>query len=158
MPAHLRRRRGLPLALPRACGGDVMTPRVGDRALVAMPAPIVERIDAIVRQVRRGRVGGCSHLEADPVGMTCVQHPSRIRCGACHLQHGKSHTITAEFDCDVCGKHMPTSTELAVNLAHSVEVDVLVPIGRGRTAAVGVIIVSGWGACAEHFRMSGGGR
>lgn len=131
-------------------------PQIGDRAHVALPVELAVQVEAIVRRARRGRIGGCAHLDAVPVAMVCLLHPGGLVCPACYRTHSSTHTAAEEFGCDLCGAHMPTGTDMAVNLARTVELDTLVPIGRGRSAAVGVLVVAGWGACREHFHVIGG--
>ncbi len=75
-----------------------------------------------------------------------------MRCPSCHLRHAESHTDAEEYGCDVCGAHMPDTVDLSLIVTHPVEIDALVPIGRGRFAAVGYVVVGGWGACPSHFR------
>ncbi len=129
-----------------------MSPRIGQRALVAHPPEVVAQVEAISRRARRGRISGCSHLDQHPIAGVCLQHPSMLRCLACHGRHGEAHTAAEEFGCDICGAHMPDTVEMSLNMSQPIEVDVVVPIGRGRSAAIGVIVVTGWGACPSHFR------
>jgi hypothetical protein len=103
----------------------------------------------LVAGVRSGRVSGCRHLEHSPVAVGCVMHPGTVRCLPCAEAHTLTHTAAEEHDCDRCAGPLVTEDEHpAAVLVHTVEVDALVPIGRGRHAAVGVLVVGGYGLCA----------
>jgi len=92
---------------------------------------------------------GCVHLERQPIGFLCWQHPSVIRCVTCAQRHIAGHTEHVEHSCDVCGGHLdgPDGVGDHIGLAHRAEVDTTVSIGRGRRAAIGIVFVLGWGAC-----------
>lgn len=104
-----------------------------------------------VRQIEAGRLVGCVHLEHDPVGFLCWQHPTMARCHGCASAHVGTHSDAEEHGCDLCGQHMPTAASSLMALVQPIEVDALIPVGRGRSAAVGQVVVIGWGACAECF-------
>jgi hypothetical protein len=124
------------------------------------PPAVGDVIRKAIRKVETGRITGCVHLEDEPVGVICWQHPTMVRCQACASAHVKGHSVADEHGCDLCGEHMPTAASSLLALFQPVEVDALVPIGRGRVAAVGQVIVTGWGACVECFghHNSGGAR
>ena len=58
-------------------------------------------------------------------------------------------TVAARFPAEVGA--VITSALLA--LLQPIEVDALVPVGRGRVAAVGQVVFVGWGACVECFEV-----
>ena len=116
--------------------------------VAALPTDLDAQCRAILRKVtRHGR--GCVHLVDHPVGSVCVIHPMLVRCLACAARHVETHTSAEEFDCDLCGERIDRfdADEMSLMLAHLVEVDTTVSIGRGRRAAVGVVALTGWAAC-----------
>ncbi len=129
--------------------------KAAETFLTSFPPAIDGKVDAVVRRARRGRIGGCTHLADQPVATVCLMHPTFLRCVACGERHAEAHTAVEEFGCDICGAHLPDADDLSLFLTHPVEVDALVPIGRGRSAAVGVIVVGGWGCCPSHVHVAG---
>ena len=115
------------------------------------PPAVGAVIRKATRQIEAGRLMGCAHLEHDPVGIICWQHPTMVRCHDCAKAHVDAHSQVEEHGCDICGGDMPTSATSLLALVQPVEVDALVPIGRGRSAAVGQVVFIGWGACVECF-------
>lgn len=116
--------------------------------VAALPTDLDAQCRAILRTVaRHGR--GCVHLVDHPVGSVCVIHPMLVRCLDCANRHVATHSVAEEFDCDLCGERIDRygDDELSLMLAHLVEVDTTVSIGRGRRAAVGVVALTGWAAC-----------
>lgn len=116
---------------------------------VEFPPPVGIVIRKATRQVEAGRLVGCIHLERSPIGIVCWQHPTMVRCHECAQTHCEAHTVDEEHACDICGGHMPTMASSLLALLQPIEVDALVPIGRGRFAAVGQVVFVGWGACVE---------
>lgn len=117
-------------------------------ATIHLPAGVDQRCRDILDDLcRHGR--DCGHLEDEPIGAVCLIHPTLVRCAACAVRHVAGHTTSQEFDCDICGCRLDRfgDDELAVMLAHAVEVDCTVSIGRGRRAAVGQVVLTGWAAC-----------
>jgi len=115
--------------------------------VAALPTDLDAQCRAILRTVaRNGR--GCSHLVDQPVGSVCIIHPL-VRCLDCANRHVATHSVAEEFDCDLCGERIDRfdADEMSLMLAHLVEVDTTVSIGRGRRAAVGVVALTGWAAC-----------
>ncbi len=124
--------------------------RPGDTRMIAPPAAAVDRIETAMRKARRGRLPGCIHLADVPVAVWCWQHPGRLWCPLCFAGiHVPTHTTVEEFGCDVCGDDLRTVDDLMLALTHRFDLDELVPIGRGRFAAVGPVIIGGWAECAE---------
>lgn len=122
------------------------TPPIGTvRPMVAHPA-VLARIDAALRRVRSGRVSGCSHLERQPVATLCVAHPATVRCFTCAAAHVAGHSRQDELACDVCGIIPPADDPWDV-LFSAFEVDAIVPCGRGRNAAIGIVRLYGWAIC-----------
>lgn len=134
-------------------GDGVCAVRAAGTLLAAFPPEVAGQVDAVVQRARRGRIGGCSHLDEQPVALICLKHPNMIRCMACHARHAETHTDAEEYGCDICGAHLPDAVDLALFRTHHVEIDALVPIGRGRSAAVGVIVVGSWGCCPSHVHV-----
>jgi hypothetical protein len=112
-----------------------------------LPDAIHDRFRAIVGQVAR-HGHGCAHLESEPTGLVCVQHPRLVRCSACTQTHITGHNVQEERHCDICSERLDRpDSAYQVALAHPVEVDTTVSIGRGRRAAVGIVWLFGWAAC-----------
>ena len=119
--------------------------------MAEFPPAVGVVITKAIRQIEAGRLTGCIQLERDPVGFVCWQHPTTVRCRECAQAHIATPTVDEEHACDICGGHMPTSTTSLLALIQPVEVDALVPVGRGCFAAVGQVLFIGWGACVECF-------
>ncbi len=115
---------------------------------IVPPTTLRTTTERILRKVCRFGAG-CVHLEQQPVGIVCLQHPSTVRCVDCAERHIAGHTEHAEFSCDVCGGHLdgPDGAGDHLGLMHRVEVDTTVGIGRGRRAAIGLVYIIGWGSC-----------
>ena len=126
-------------------------PRRGVLIAARFPSDVAIVITKALRRIEAGRLAGCIHLERNPIGVLCWQHPTTIRCHECASAHVETHSVDEEHGCDICGEHMPTATASLMALVAPIEVDALVPIGRGRSAAVGQVVVIGWGACVKCF-------
>lgn len=126
-----------------------MMPRLGQRALIALPPMVQAEAERILARAARGRIVGCSHLDRMPIATVCLMHPAMLRCEHCHAQHAETHTEVEEYGCDVCGEDL-RENDLALFITHPLEVDVIVPLGGGRSAAVGYVVLGGWGCCPSH--------
>lgn len=115
------------------------------RPMVAHP-DVLARIDTALRRVRSGRISGCTHLERHPVATLCIAHPATVRCLTCAVAHVATHTRATELACDVCGIIPPAEEPWDV-LHSTFEVDSIVPCGRGRYAAIGIVRLYGWAIC-----------
>ncbi|MDQ3350857.1 MAG: hypothetical protein M3501_02680 [Actinomycetota bacterium] len=116
------------------------------RALIAHP-DVDKLCSTALANITSGRVSGCAHLDLHPVAAVCVIHPAVVRCVACAVAHIATHTDEEEELCDVC--HRRPGDKAWDALAHLAEVDALVRIGRGRSAAVGIVALTGWAICAS---------
>ena len=122
---------------------------MGDARQIAPPVAHADRINTAMRKARRGHLPGCIHLADQPIAVWCWQHPSRLWCPECFARHIPTHTTPQEFGCDICGDDMRTVGDVMLAMVHRFDLDELVPIGRGRFAAIGPVIIGGWAQCAR---------
>ncbi|MBA3286823.1 MAG: hypothetical protein H0U21_02185 [Acidimicrobiia bacterium] len=115
--------------------------------VAVLPDAVHRRLTTIVDRVERNGTG-CRHLERTGTGYLCVQHPHIVRCLACAATHVDCHTWVEEFTCDVCGKALDRGGDAYLGLCNPVEIDTTVSLGRGRRAAIGIVVAFGWGACS----------
>ena len=128
-------------------------PPIGTTFAAKFPPAVGYVITDAIRKIEAGRIPGCVHLEREPIGIVCWPHPTMVRCHTCSQGHVKAHSDLDEHGCNICGQHMPIAASALLALIQPVEVDALVPVGRGRVAAVGQVVFVGWGACVECFEV-----
>ena len=112
------------------------------------PETLKTTTERILNRVARHGTG-CVHLEHEPIGFLCWQHPSTVRCVSCAERHIAGHTEQVEHSCDVCHGHLDGADGVGdhLGLMHRVELDTTIGIGRGRRAAIGLVYLIGWGSC-----------
>ena len=115
--------------------------------IAALPAAVHQRLTGIVERVENNGTG-CVHLEHTGTAYLCVQDPRVVYCLRCAAGHVERHTWAEEHACDVCAQALDQGDVPYAALCHPVEVDTTVSLGRGRRAAIGVVVAIGWGACS----------